>query len=294
QQMPSTLHRALAFVQSSFLITSVSSKSDVKSLLIPITAFAFSASPAPSASRLIHAGCWTLLHLLQCGLSKQLISGRENLYNRRHCALPSGRTSFRRAILLRWALVPLCWMLSLHYSTEIFLASLFLAASNAIYSECSAYASHWLVRNLVHAAGLASFEVGVTLIAGDRRTLDHVAALSISLSTIIFATTVQAQDFKDRHSDRALGRHTIPTALPLIARYTVIVPLLIWSGDLIFVWRLDSITACAFLCLAAFVGLRFVFLDSASADEVSYHWYNVWLSAAHLLPGYFRHHGYTL
>ncbi|KAJ7671829.1 hypothetical protein B0H17DRAFT_1244713 [Mycena rosella] len=149
--------------------------------------------------------------------------------------------SLPQALLLRWTLVPMCWMLSTCYSVETLYASIALVVLTVTYNEWKAHSGHWLVRNTVNAAGFASFEVGATLVAGyNARRLDEVAISSVAISAGIFATTIHAQDFKDVDGDSAIGRRTIPIVFPSIARYTVIVPLTLWSIGLAFVGSLNQ------------------------------------------------------
>ena len=109
----------------------------------------------------------------------------------------------------------------------------------------------------------------------DPHTLDTTAVIAICCSAGIFATTIHSQDFKDRDGDKAIGRHTIPIVAPAIARYTVVIPLLLWSAFLSNLWQLDVVASCGFLVVALFVGVRFVMFTTIAADQVSFYWYNV-------------------
>ncbi|KAJ7186133.1 UbiA prenyltransferase family, partial [Mycena filopes] len=274
-----------SFLYTLFLFT----KSDIKTTLIPITFLAAASGPLSSVSRLPHIAFWIWLHLLQFDVSNQTMDPEEDAMNKQDRPLPSKRISLSQALFLRWLLVPLCWGLSICYSLETFYASIALVALTVTYDEFHAHSGHWLLRNTVNAAGFASFEVGATLIAGyNPHHLDEVGILSIAISAGIFATTIHAQDFKDTDGDRAIGRRTIPIVLPSIARYTVMVPLMMWSIGLAFVWRLSLLTSIIFVSLAFSVGARYIVSSTVHADQVAFYWYNVWLSAAHALPGYYR------
>ena len=95
------------------------------------------------------------------------------------------------------------------------------------------------------------------------------------LSAGINATTIQAQDFKDVHGDRAIGRRTLPIILPGVARYTILAGLTLWSIGLAWIWKLDWATASVFLSVAGIVASRFQLLTSVKDDQISYYWYNV-------------------
>ncbi|KAJ7654919.1 UbiA prenyltransferase family [Mycena rosella] len=281
-----TALRAIAyFAHTAFLFT----KSDIKTTVIPITFLAAASAPLTSIYRLPHVVFWIWLHVLQFDVSNQILQPEEDAMNKRDRPLPSDRMSLSQASVCRWLLVPICGALSACYSVETVYASVALVCLTIIYNELSAHSGHWAVRNTVNAAGFASFEVGATLVAGGNpHILDDVAILSIAISAGIFATTIHAQDFKDESGDRAIGRRTIPIVLPSIARYTVIIPLMIWSTGLSLVWQLDPFTAVGFVVLAFSVGARYIRVRTVHADQVSFYWYNVWLSAAHALPGYYR------
>lgn len=236
----------------------------------------------------------------------------EDNHNKPDRPLPAKRISYRNATIMRWALVPLCWGLSALYSSYVLCASVALVAFTVIYDELHAHSGHFAVRNVVNAAGFASFELGSTLISGtyivqilscrmimalfyqnivryraasddylagsDPSRFTSTMLLAISISAGIFATTIQAQDFKDIRGDSLIGRKTLPIVLPSVARPTLLVALLVWSLSLTHIWRLDFTTACTLIALSCFVGVRFVFLQGEKDDQISFYWYNVSLS----------------
>lgn len=206
--------------------------------------------------------------------------------------LPSGRITLHAARLLRWMLFPVCLLLSALYSARVAYASLSLAFCTVLYNELHASSAHWILKNFLNAGGYAAFEAGATLIAGtlcrsatlqetyepsasDYSTLDSATVLALCLNAGIIFTTIHTQDFKDVEGDRMIGRKTMPIVHPKHSRKTVIIGLLTWSVILAFVWRPDAMTALGFLCLAAFVGIRFLRHTSVLEDQMSYYLYNV-------------------
>ena len=107
------------------------------------------------------------------------------------------------------------------------------------------------------------------------RDLDPVALCSIVCSTGIFATTIHSQDFKDVEGDRAVGRQTIPIMFGASAKYTVLVPLLLWSTGLSALWRLDGMTCAALVLLATWVGVQYLVGRTVHEYQVAFYWYNV-------------------
>lgn len=270
-------------------------------------------APIHSASHIPHVVFWVWLHLLQFDISNQLMDPEEDKHNKPDRPLPAKRISYRNATIMRWVLVPLCWGISAQYSPYVLCASVALVAFTVIYDELHAHSGHFVVRNVVNAAGFASFELGSTLISGtyivqipncrmvmdlfyqkvvpyragsddvclagsDPYRLTSTMLLAISISAGIFATTIQAQDFKDIRGDSLIGRKTLPIVFPSVARPTLSIALLAWSLSLTHIWRLDFATACALIALSCFVGVRFVFLQGEKVDQISFYWYNVCLS----------------
>ena len=114
-----------------------------------------------------------------------------------------------------------------------------------------------------------------------RHSLDSASVTSILISAGIFATTIQAQDFKDTVGDRIIGRNTLPIVAPDISRPILMILILLWSVGLSRLWGLDNLAFLAFIQFALAVGLRYVFLKSIKSDQKSYYLYNVSICLAH-------------
>ncbi|RDX47517.1 hypothetical protein OH76DRAFT_1354186 [Lentinus brumalis] len=274
------------FLHTCFLFT----KSDMKTTVVPVSSLAAASAPLSDISRLVHIVFWVWLHVLQFDVSNQTMDPDEDEMNKRDRPLPAKRITLQQALFFRWLLVPICWAYSALYSIETLYASMALVALTVIYDELGAHRMHWAIRNLVNALGFCAFETGATLVAAGRdpTTLDGVALWSIAASTGIFFTTIHSQDFKDVDGDRAIGRQTIPIVFGALSRFTVIVPLLLWSVGLSVVWGLDIATCATFVVLGLFVGAQYVVGKSVHEYQVAFYWYNLWLSAAHSLPAYYR------
>lgn len=270
---------------TAFLFT----KSDIKTTLIPITCLAAASAPLHSLSRLPPTIFWIWLQLLQFDVSNQTIDPEEDKRNKSDRPIPANRISLRNALILRWVLPIICFLWSASYSKEVLAASVANCFLTYVYDEMGYAAGHWAGRNLVNSLGFASFEIGACLIAGkDVHILDNISWLSVLCSAGIFATTIQAQDFKDTEGDALVGRHTLPLVHPTLARPTLLFALAAWSAGLSMVWGLNVEMALAFNVLGAAVGGRFLAKTSMKADQRSFYLYNVWLSLAHSLPAYFR------
>lgn len=144
--------------------------------------------------------------------------------------------------------------------------------------------------------------------AQDPSRLDSTMKSAIVLSTLALSTTYHAQDFRDVHGDRLIGRKTLPIVFPSIARPSVSFGILSWTLYLCIAWELDISTAAVFSLVACIVSGRFVLFREVKEDKISFHWYNVhlvshpchmpmaytpfkmqaWLSIMHILPGVWR------
>ncbi|KIJ28085.1 hypothetical protein M422DRAFT_108208, partial [Sphaerobolus stellatus SS14] len=173
---------------------------------------------------------WVWLHLLQFDVSNQTLDPEEDKKNKNDRPLPSGRLSHRAAVRLRWILVLICWGYSYFYSYQVLWVSIALVALTAIYDELGFHSKHYILRNLVNALGFAAFETGSALVKC------NVEINSITLSTCIFFTTIQTQDFKDVNGDASVGRKTLPITHPFAARVFVAMGMFGWCCALAWIW----------------------------------------------------------
>ncbi|KAF7289942.1 S-adenosyl-L-methionine-dependent methyltransferase [Mycena indigotica] len=262
-------------------------ESDFMTTMVPISLFAMVAAPLRSPYNVPHLIFWLWFHLLAFNTSNQT-SSLEDATNKPDRPIPARRISLRHAKVLRWTLTPACWLLSRAYSQETMFASMALSVFTWMYNELHGN-SRSLSRYALNGLGFAAFEAGTTLVArDDKTTLDGPGRLAILLSGCIFATTIYAQDFRDVIGDGLIGRDTIPIRFGAPSRPALLTGIIIWSMSLSCIWQADLYTASFFILLGAFAGGRFVCMTTVEEDRRSYFWYNVWVSAAHVLPGYWR------
>ncbi|KAF7300701.1 S-adenosyl-L-methionine-dependent methyltransferase [Mycena chlorophos] len=266
-------------------------RSDFMTTMVPISLFAMVAAPLTSLSNIPHLTFWLWLHLLGFNTSNQTAS-LEDATNKPDRPIPAGRISLRNATILRWTLMPLCWLFSLAYSRQTMYASMSLSLFTWMYNELHGNSAS-LSRYALNGLGFAAFEAGTTFVARDDKTrLDSAGWLAILLSGCIFATTIYAQDFRDVVGDKEINRDTIPLRFGAPSRVVLLAGVVAWSIGLSVIWGLDSITASLLTLLGVFSGGRFVYFTTVEEDRTSYFWYNVsssvWVTAAHVLPGYWR------
>lgn len=123
------------------------------------------AGPLCTMQRCIHVVFWIWLHLLQFNVANQVIDPEEDGKNKSSRPIPSGQISLKDAVVLRWALVPVCLATSAYYSSKVFGISFVLTLFIILYNELEAH-WHWASKSFITAVGYACFEIGSTLIAG--------------------------------------------------------------------------------------------------------------------------------
>ena len=86
----------------------------------------------------------------------------------------------------------------------------------------------------------------------------------------------QAQDFRDREGDAAIGRKTLPIVLPQgLARWSLAVLLFAWTAGLTYLWHPPLLMSVLVYALAGAAAVGFTSDYSEKADRRSYWWYNV-------------------
>ncbi|KAJ7142153.1 UbiA prenyltransferase family [Mycena crocata] len=267
-------------------------KSDIVPALIPIVIAGIVAAPVSSFQGFVEEILWIWLHLLQFATSNQscsLAAVAEDTDNKPDRPIPSGRMNIHQVRILRWLLVPLCFAVSHKFSSSVLEASVGIVVITVCYNEFGGGGYHWFIKNLLNGLGFGAFQVGATLLAGrDRAKVGDVAARAILLALGIYATTTHTQDFKDVEGDGKVNRSTVPLVYPQFARPSVLFGLLAWSLFLSHVWELNAAATISMCTLAAFVGIRFCTKDGKENDQVSFYWYNLWLSFAYALPGWYH------
>ncbi|KAG0696315.1 hypothetical protein DFH29DRAFT_951749 [Suillus ampliporus] len=100
-----TLHSALHHFETAWLFT----RSDFKTIILPVMVFATVVSPHHNPLALSYSLCWLWFHLFQFNVSNQSYSAHEDVVNKPWRPLPSGRISVKDSRVLRWGLVFSAW-----------------------------------------------------------------------------------------------------------------------------------------------------------------------------------------
>ncbi|ESK92665.1 hypothetical protein Moror_16026 [Moniliophthora roreri MCA 2997] len=227
------------------------SKSDYKTIIIPVTCYGILASAQfPDIATMLNLLVWIWMFLLQFCAANQMHSIREDFINKPYRPIPSGLISVQATYKIRWILVPTCLYLSWVY--RVFCAGLSLTLSFALYNEFG-LDSYWYSKSLLNAIGIVSWNIGAALIIStDHYDLLGRYQIAPLISVALIWTTIHVQDFRDEAGDRMQGRITLPTFLPVASRYLT-------------------------LCLLTSCVLQ-------ADDKVPLRLYMVWLTLAQTLP----------
>ncbi|KAJ7598539.1 UbiA prenyltransferase family-domain-containing protein [Mycena floridula] len=277
-------HANLVFYHSKTMYLFI--RSDIKTILIPVTSFAYIVAPEfQGALRWSAVPFWVALHLLLIDIDNQAMTEKEDRANKPWRPVPSGRICASRAKIMAQALFVLCPAISLIFGGRaLFLPSFCFSFLVHIYDHRGA-ADHWFWKNLVNASGYMCLEFGATRIIAQSGTTDQREVLAaLAMSGGIILTTVHVQDFQDEPGDRLSGRQTVCIRWgQSISRFASLVVIMLWSWIVPGLWGSSTSLKFFYGVLGSFVGGRFYLLRSVLQDEASYRAFNVWLVAMHML-----------
>ncbi|TBU39889.1 UbiA prenyltransferase family-domain-containing protein [Dichomitus squalens] len=281
--------------------------SDLKTILLPISAFACATAPLCSFDRLLRALIWTWIHQFMCNVSNQARTRLEDAVNKPWRPLPAGRITERQAFVLRWVTVAAAFGCSALHGGDLMLTTLGLLLTTFAYDELG-LAGHLIGKSICNIGGYTTLEIGATKLMGATRDLDNVSATAVCISGALICTTIQAQDFADVEGDAILGRKTFPIYAPEFSRIATVTAISVWSLFLASFWGIGSVCGAIFVVFGSFVGSRFYSLRGPDDDELSYVLYNVskictimlvarstlralpqvWLTMVHIMPNHAR------
>ncbi|KAG1894188.1 UbiA prenyltransferase family [Suillus fuscotomentosus] len=268
-------------IMTLFLFT----KSDVLTVLIPITLSTFAAAPHPDVTRVPDIIIWIWLHLLKHDIYNQMQDPEEDRKNKPYRPLPAGLITAQNAADVRWLLLPVCLIFSAMYGIKALACSAFLEALSIWYNEFGGDETG-LLKNLLTTIAYATLELGATAVIGS--SIDSIWVHAVAFSSVVFATTIHAQDFKDEEGDRLAGRRTLVTLFPDFARTSMMIGIPLWSLCLSRLWKVDLVSSIAFIAYGTIIGARFMVYRTAGAHKQSCKLYSLWYTLVHLLPGYWR------
>lgn len=271
--------------------------SDMKTIILPSAILGFCHSVAGSAwtlpltkeiyhvMRLPIVFVWLLLNLLPITISNQLRpdSVLEDRINKPWRAIPSHRISPSSANHLMWLFGLLSFFISFYHGNET--VWLMLMVGNWPYNHRDAANRNFIVRNLANAAAFVLYALGATRVVMHPFELPEGIYKWLALLAFVIATTVHTQDFPDREGDKARGRRTMPLVLGDIeARWTVVVPALLWSAILPLLWG-SGVLGYTLTCMPGLaLALRIILFRTQKADEQTWKLWTAWITSLYALP----------
>ncbi|KAJ3534808.1 hypothetical protein NM688_g7078 [Phlebia brevispora] len=266
-----------AMLKTLYLFT----KSDFKSILLPIMFFACAGAGSLHYVQVFRAFFWTWMYLLQFCVSNQSLCPEEDAQNKPFRPIPSGHITIEQARRVRWVLIPVC--LAVSTCCGVLVPGITLTIHFILHNELRLDAN-WITRNVLNALGYCAFDSGASGIVDVDASSHSATATARHLSFMIILTTIHAQDFRDEAGDRNEGRETIPIVMPAAGRLSMPVTLLFWSLVLTVGWCRNIILGATLIGLGVLVGSRFYFVRNPAADRTSYLLYNLWLTLARIVP----------
>ncbi|KAF8232802.1 hypothetical protein L208DRAFT_1396675 [Tricholoma matsutake] len=259
-------------------------RSDIKTILFPVSGFAFMVSKDIWTTRSILVPVWVLTHLFLIDIDNQSLSIDEDKLNKPWRPLPSGRLTISAAKFLSKALNVICLLVScLLGGRELMIPTVVFCGLVYLYDHLLLN-SHYIWKNIINGLGYAVLETGATTVLIGSLPRKPNMILALVLSWAIICTTVHVQDLADIEGDQKMGRQT--TAIHLgqnVTRVSIVVFLVFWSLILPWMRGANSLEAKVHTFLGIFLGARIFFLRQKVSDETSFRIYNAWLMLSHHL-----------
>jgi 4-hydroxybenzoate polyprenyltransferase len=262
---------------------------DLKTMVFPSIAFAYFHSSQlhwiTFLSRLPLMFAYTWFNLLGFTINNQRHPGSvaEDKLNKPWRPIAAGRLTPSQAHTLGRLSIPIALAVSAFVGGGVVQSAL-LAIFGTIYNDFGGGDGHWLMRNLLNAAGFTSFASG-TLEVALQTSLPQSIIPWIFLIALVVGTSVHVQDMYDQPGDAAAGRRTLPLVIgDEMARWSIAVVVTVWSILCPLYWSSDMVGYLAPLGLGIWVSLRSLTRRTVKEDRTTFRIYNAWLVALYALP----------
>jgi 4-hydroxybenzoate polyprenyltransferase len=267
--------------------------SDMKSIILPSTAFAYFTSLSEDnrlpgslflrRSPLILAWLW--IHLLAFAVNNQRhpASIREDAINKPWRPIVADRVAPKTAKVFGKAAYGLAMAASFVLRGG-HIESCLIVLLSYMYNEMGLGSSHWVARNVFNAFGITSFGAGALSVALQSRV---PAGLFPWLGVVVavVSTTIHSQDMYDQEGDAAVGRKTVPLVMgDAIARWTVAGGVTFWSCVAPRYWNSPVVGYVLPVAVGMGVSWRTLTSRTVAGDRATYRLYNVWLACIYVLP----------
>ncbi|KAF3389058.1 hypothetical protein F1880_003175 [Penicillium rolfsii] len=262
---------------------------DLKTMVFPSIAFAYfhadQLQGTTFLSRLPLMFAYTWFNLLGFAVNNQRHPGSvaEDKLNKPWRPIAAGRLSPSQAHILGLSSIPTALAVSAFVGGGVIQSAL-LAIFGTIYNDFGGGDGHWLIRNLLNAAGFTSFASG-TLEVALQTSIPRSMIPWIFLIALIVGTSVHAQDMYDQPGDAAAGRRTLPLVIgDERARWSIAVVVTMWSIICPVYWSSYIIGYLGPIALGIWVSWRSLTKRTVKEDRTTFRIYNAWLVALYALP----------
>ncbi|KAK7975793.1 hypothetical protein PG989_014256 [Apiospora arundinis] len=225
-------------------------------------------------------------NLLVFDLANQRLpeSVREDALNKPWRPIPRGLVTSvqaRRAMLLGMPLIA-----GANYFLGVGVETALLFVLTWIYNDLQGGDENWVCRNIIIAAAFYLYNSGSVKVACSNTSAitDVGAAWTIMVSGVILST-MHVQDLKDQQGDSARGRRSAPLVLgDALARWTLAIPICIWSYFCVRFWDVGLAAGFAVVLLGVIVATRCVGYSGRQSDRRTWELWALWLAALYMLP----------
>lgn len=275
-------------------------RTDLKTIVIPSTIFGvacclsgplLTTNTTPLvldvAKRVPVTAFWAWINLLPFTIvnQRQQDSIKEDTENKTWRPLPSKRLTPEQA---RTTMV-IFYLLAISSSLWVGGAwqSIALVVLGYWYNDLRGADNGYIVRNFINACGYICFISGTLQVTTDLSvvSLTPVAYQWLLITGLVVFTTIQSQDMYDQRGDNLRKRHTVPLVLgDSPARWSIAVPIGLWSYFCTWFWQLDCKGSAASIILGSAIIWRILLKRTTVDDKRSFRLYNLWVMNLYLLP----------
>ena len=161
-----------------------------------------------------------------------------------------------------------------------------LLALNWMYNDLEGANGSYIVRNLINGFAFPAYSLGAFKVACGRTcSLNTKGYQWLAIQGAIIFSTLQVQDPKDQKGDLARGRSTVPLVVgDTAARWTIAVPVVLWSMLRPAFWALSEWTLLAPLVLGATTVAQLFSRKNVQGDSLTWKLWSLWLLSLYTLP----------
>jgi 4-hydroxybenzoate polyprenyltransferase len=237
---------------------------------------------------------WTNLLIFDLANQRLPPSITEDSLNKPWRPIPSSRltsTQLRHCLLL--AIPPI--LAFNHFILNTGTESALLYILTWMYNDLQGGDDGYIVRNVIIACAFACYNAGSLKVAAAAAAADSHSPSSAEITTrgyvwiammsAVILTTMHVQDLKDTAGDQARGRRTAPLVLgDRAARWSIAVPIPLWTACCAYFWGLGWEVAVVPLVLGVYTAMRCVGMVGKGEDRRTWEIWCLWTAGLYLMP----------